>query len=124
LSHAPHRLKQANPTRRGQNRRINVRAGAVRVDITPTTFAVHRHGNFVQGEAKQVSDPLHARCLVLDDGQTKIAICVVDSLRFAGTVAGRSEGASDKIDGIPGRSHADLGNACTFRAIRDGSARV
>src|ERR1700722_6102966 len=61
-----------------------LRAGAIAVDITPTTLPCIVNGNFIQGEAKQVSDPLHARCLVLDDGQTRIAICIVDSCVLPG----------------------------------------
>ena len=31
-----------------------------------------------------LSDPLHARCLVLDDGKTRVAFVVVDTLEFRG----------------------------------------
>ena len=56
------------------------RAGAFAIDITPTKLPVIVSGSSVEQGARQVVDPLHARCLVLDDGETQIAIVVVDIL--------------------------------------------
>ena len=55
------------------------RAGAAAVDITPQKFPVSILGGFLEEIATQVTDPLHARCVVLDDGDTRLAIAVVDS---------------------------------------------
>jgi len=55
------------------------RAGAFAMDITPFEFPVIINGGFVQQTADKVATPLHARCLVLDDGASQIAIVVVDS---------------------------------------------
>jgi neutral ceramidase len=55
------------------------RAGAYAMDITPAEFPVIINGGMSQKTADKVVDPLHARCLVLDDGASQIAIVVVDS---------------------------------------------
>ena len=55
------------------------RAGAFAMDISPTEFPVLVNGGMYSRTADKVVDPLHARCLVLDDGTTRIAIVVVDS---------------------------------------------
>jgi hypothetical protein len=55
------------------------RAGAFAVDITPEEFPVVVNGGFQPRYAKEAHDRLHARCLVLDDGQGQLAIVVVDS---------------------------------------------
>lgn len=55
------------------------RAGAYAVDITPEEFPVVVNGGFQPRYAEEAHDRLHARCLVLDDGQAQLAIVVVDS---------------------------------------------
>ena len=55
------------------------RAGAFAVDITPTKLPVIVNGGFLPRTTDKVLDPLHARCLVLDDGTERIALVVVDS---------------------------------------------
>ncbi|MDD4873293.1 MAG: LamG domain-containing protein [Kiritimatiellae bacterium] len=55
------------------------RAGAYAVDITPTNLPVIVNGGFLSATANKVNDKLHARCLVMDDGKTRIGICVIDS---------------------------------------------
>jgi len=49
------------------------RAGAQAQDITPKKFPISVNGGMQDRQAKGAHDPLHARCLVLDDGTTKIA---------------------------------------------------
>ncbi|MBT4226477.1 MAG: hypothetical protein HOD74_02810, partial [Verrucomicrobia bacterium] len=44
-----------------------LRAGAVKVDMTPLVLPVIRNGGFIEASDSKVVDPLHARCLVLDD---------------------------------------------------------
>ena len=44
------------------------RAGAYAQDITPDWFPVVVNGGFKPRYAEKALDPLHARCLVLDDG--------------------------------------------------------
>ena len=56
------------------------RAGAAAVDISPKKLPAIVSGGFLQGRGDKINDPLFARCLVLDDGATRLAIVVVDSL--------------------------------------------
>src|SRR6266511_1725573 len=67
------RPASANPPER------SFRAGASAVDITPQSFPVIVNAMFEERSADKVVDRLHARCLVLDDGATRIAIAVVDT---------------------------------------------
>ena len=55
------------------------RAGAAVGDITPTTWPVELVGSFSERPAEKAWDPLSARALVLDDGQTRLAMVIVDS---------------------------------------------
>jgi hypothetical protein len=50
------------------------------VDITPTQFPMNMPGGFSANLAQRAHDPFHARALVLDDGQTTLAMVVVDQL--------------------------------------------
>ncbi len=55
------------------------RAGAYAQDITPVKFPISVNGGMQDRKTTMVHDRLHARCLVLDDGKTKIAFAVCDS---------------------------------------------
>src|SRR5262245_27803677 len=55
------------------------RAGAYAQDITPAKFPISVNGGMTDRQATSAHDRLHARCLVLDDGTTRIAIVVCDS---------------------------------------------
>jgi len=57
-----------------------LRAGAAAVDITPTQFPMNMPGGFSANMAEKAHDPFHSRALVLDDGQTTLAMVVVDIL--------------------------------------------
>ncbi|HBJ36028.1 MAG TPA: hypothetical protein DDZ51_15025, partial [Planctomycetaceae bacterium] len=52
-------------------------------------------GGFLPIPAEQIHDELHARCLVLDDGNTKLAIVVLDLLGIHRSV---SDAARDEIE--------------------------
>ncbi|SDM71414.1 neutral/alkaline non-lysosomal ceramidase N-terminal domain-containing protein [Kriegella aquimaris] len=54
-------------------------AGASQIDITPP-LGLELIGNFAENFAGNIHDPLHAKSLVLDDGNSKIAIVIVDNL--------------------------------------------
>jgi len=55
------------------------RAGAATSNITPL-MGVPLDGTIMQiGPAKDVHDELYARCLVLDDGTTRLAFAVIDN---------------------------------------------
>lgn len=53
--------------------------GVSAVDISPTAYPVVVNGMFNERSADQSVDPLYARCIALDDGATRIAICIVDT---------------------------------------------
>lgn len=55
------------------------RAGAAIVDVTPAQFPVFVNGGMRSRSADQVTTPVNARAIVVDDGQERIAIVVVDS---------------------------------------------
>ena len=67
--------RRASPPRRSSP----LRAGAYAIDVSPGNFPVLINGGFLQASATKVNDRLFARCLVLDDGTTRLAIVVVDS---------------------------------------------
>jgi hypothetical protein len=54
-------------------------AGAYAIDVTPTNWPVIINGNFLAATASSARDPLHARCLVLDDGANRVGLCVIDT---------------------------------------------
>ncbi len=55
------------------------KAGAAVVDTTPISFPRKCNGGFSPSYHSKVSDPLHVRALVLDDGSVKIAFAVIDA---------------------------------------------
>lgn len=56
-----------------------LRAGAAKVDITPSQWPVSMVGQFYDRGATNAFDPLYSRAIVLDNGRTKLAIVVVDN---------------------------------------------
>jgi neutral ceramidase len=54
------------------------RAGAATSNVTPP-LGTSINGGMVDRRATHVHDELHARCLVLDDGTTRLAFAIVDS---------------------------------------------
>ncbi len=77
------------------------RAGAFAMDITPTEFPVLVSGSSLERGATEVVDPLHARCLVLDDGTEQIAIVVVDVLLIPCSMLDQIRQAAHETTGIP-----------------------
>lgn len=57
----------------------SLKAGAATVDISPQKLPAIRNGGFLQAIADRIDDPLNARALVLQSGDTTVALCVVDS---------------------------------------------
>ena len=81
LSGAANSAAPAEPaTKKGSEQKPRVfRAGAATSNITPP-LGISMEGFIAPGApAKHVHDELHARCLVLDDGETRIALVIVDS---------------------------------------------
>lgn len=77
------------------------RAGAYAMDVTPTNFPAIINGGFLQNQASSVVDRLHARCLVLDDGRTQLAIVVVDSCMMPRELLDEAKELARTATGIP-----------------------
>ena len=77
------------------------RAGAANVDVSPQKFPVVSSGGFLERMGHELKDPLHARGLVLDDGSTRVAICVVDNLMMSREMLDRAKAAASGSTGIP-----------------------
>ncbi len=76
------------------------RAGAFAIDITPLKLPVLVNGGVRERQANQVHDPLHARCLVLDDSSEQLAIVVVDSCLIPRSLADEVKALAAKDTGI------------------------
>jgi neutral ceramidase len=103
------------------------RAGAYAIDITPLTFPVPLVGSMTPKFAESAHDPLHARCLVLDDGETQIAFAIVDSCLIpreiwdtAKTIASRKTGIPvSKMLGAATHTHTAVCVSAAFQSEAD-----
>jgi putative membrane-bound dehydrogenase-like protein len=77
------------------------RAGAHAEEITPTNFPVLVNAMFTERSAAQAVDPLHARALVLDDGATRLAFCVVDTCMMSRELIDEAKEFARAATGIP-----------------------
>ncbi len=76
------------------------RAGAATSNITPD-IGSEIIGGFVPFPSQHVHDELHARCLVLDDGQTRLALVVCDLLGIDRVVSDVARRQIAERHGIP-----------------------
>lgn len=76
------------------------RAGAATSNITPN-LDLGIVGGFVPFPASHVHDELHARCLVLDDGKTMLALVVCDLLGLHRSVSVEARRQIQEATGIP-----------------------
>jgi hypothetical protein len=70
------------------------------VDITPKTFPLNMPGLFRARLVERVHDPLYARALVLDDGETTRALVVVDNIGVAQEVSDEAKNIASNGCGI------------------------
>jgi neutral ceramidase len=91
-------------------------AGAVAVDITPLTFPVSINGGMRDRQAKGANDPLMARCIVLDDGQSPLAIVVCDSCMIPREIMDAAKQRAAQATGIPA-SHMLVSATHTHEAV-------
>lgn len=77
------------------------RAGAVATDITPAKLPVIIAGGFLEGKGSKVNDPLFARCIVLDDGATKLAFAIVDTCMMTRRLIDEAKQLASAQCGIP-----------------------
>ena len=78
----------------------NLRAGAATSNITPP-LGTRIVGGFAPYPAEHIHDELHARCLVLEDGQTRLALVVCDLLGLHRSVSVEARRLIEKETGIP-----------------------
>ena len=76
------------------------RAGAATSNITPA-LGEAVIGGFLSFPSTNVHDELHARCLVLDDGKTKLALVVLDLLGIDAGTSIEARKLIEKETGIP-----------------------
>jgi hypothetical protein len=81
--------------------RPSLEAGAAKVSIDPPSFPVFVNGGFRARTVEKVVDPLFARCLVLSDGATQIAIGTVDSCVVPRELFDRAKTMAARSTGIP-----------------------
>ncbi len=91
------------------------RAGAFAMDITPKKFPVSVNGGMQDRLTKTVHDRLHARCLVLDDGKTRLAFAVCDSCMIPREIIDAARALIHKATGIP-QSHVLISATHTHTA--------
>ncbi len=97
--------------------RADFQAGAATSNITPK-MGVPLDGTIMQvGPAKDVHDELHARCLVLGDGETRLAFVVVDNTMVSREVLDRAKAEIEEHTGIP-PSHVCLSATHTHSTPR------
>lgn len=77
------------------------KAGAYAIDITPEKFPTDSAGNMTPRKADAAHDPLHARCLVLDDGQTTLALVTCDSCMIPREIFDAAKEKAAEATGIP-----------------------
>lgn len=77
------------------------RAGAYAIDVTPERFPVVVNGMFTERTAAAAHDRLHARCLALDDGTTRVVLAIVDSLMMPRELLDEVKEAVRQATGIP-----------------------
>ena len=76
------------------------RAGAAAVDVTPQKLPVVVVGGILSRTATEVHTPLFAKAIVLDDGQTRLAIVVVDSCAMPRSLIDEAKAMAAKGTGI------------------------
>lgn len=103
-----------------------LRAGAVAQEITPEKWPVSVNGGMSDRKATGSIDPLHARCLVLDNGDQTLALVVVDSCMVPRDVFDEAKLLASRATGIPvermlmsaTHTHTAVTVTGSFKAIR------
>jgi hypothetical protein len=95
---APAALRQTTTAQERAAGRL--RAGAATSNITPPLGELIV-GNWVPAPATHVHDELQARCLVLDNGNTRLAIVVVDNVGIPRRVLDEAKRLARQRSGIP-----------------------
>lgn len=83
------------------NEKPPFRAGAYAKEISPKQLPVVVNGGFFPWKAEKINDPLHSRALVLESGETQIALVVVDTCILPRDLADRAKELIEEKTGIP-----------------------
>ncbi len=78
-----------------------LQAGAYAQDVTPPQFPISVNGSMNDHLAPGASDPLHARCLVLSNAGTSVAIVIVDSCVIPRELMESAKARASYRTGIP-----------------------
>ena len=78
-----------------------LRAGTAKVDISPTQYPVIVNAMFTERSATRIVDPLMVRALVLENGDTRIALAVVDTCMMPRELLDAAKAQAAKATGIP-----------------------
>ncbi len=95
------------------------RAGAAASNITPP-LGLPIVGDFTQSSATHVHDELHAKCVVLDDGRTRLALVIVDSISIRADVCTATKEMVKQATEIP-TEHVLIAATHTHSSVRIGS---
>ena len=76
------------------------RVGAATSNITPAIGAIVV-GGFVRPKSTHINDDLHARCLVMDDGATRLVFVVVDSVGVPREIFDEAKQRLQKLTKVP-----------------------
>lgn len=78
-----------------------LKVGVYAQDITPKSFPVWVNGNIAGVQADRWHDPLHARCLVISQGNKTLAICIVDNCILPVELVDAARKLTTEKTGIP-----------------------
>lgn len=94
------------------------RAGASTSNITPM-LGTPIVGNFTEPLAKNIHDELHARCLALDDGTTKLVFVIIDNVGIDQVVFDEAKRLINEKTGVP-KEHLLMSAVHTHSATSAG----
>ena len=77
-----------------------LRAGVSAIDITPEKLPAIIAGSFLEGQSSTITDRLHSRSLVLDDGSTRVAMVIVDTCMMPRPLIDAAKEIASKATGI------------------------
>jgi hypothetical protein len=104
----------ACPVAAQEESRPGLRAGAAASNVTPF-LGEPIVGNWDSPPAAHIHDELHARCLALDDGRTRLLFVVCDNVGVSREVFDEARGMIEKETGVPG-AHVLLSSTHTHSA--------
>jgi len=81
--------------------RAEFRAGAVAVDVTPTTLPVLVNGGMFSRSLEKINTRVHARAISLTDGREQLVLVVVDSCMMQRELLDEAKALASKQTGIP-----------------------